>query len=167
MTRRSANLLGVIACAGLMAYALYSQHVLGYEPCPLCVFQRVGVIALGCVFLLAALHNPGGGARFVYVTGVLIAAGATVGVAGRHVYLQNLPADQVPACGASLDFLLETTPFFDVLRQVFTGSGECAEVDWVFLGLSMPVWVIVAAAGLGLAGVWANSALPANRYPSH
>ncbi|MEM8982255.1 MAG: disulfide bond formation protein B [Pseudomonadota bacterium] len=161
MTRRIANLVGLIACTGLMAYALYSQHVLGYEPCPLCVFQRVGVIALGGVFLLAALHNPPGGARYVYVLGVVLAAGSTIAVAGRHVYLQNLPADQVPACGAGLDFLLETTPFLDVLRLVFTGSGECAEVDWTLLGFSMPVWVVIAAVALGVAGVWANWLLPA------
>lgn len=161
MNRRLANFAGFAIAAGLMGYALYAQHVLGYEPCPLCIFQRVGVIALGVVFLLAALHNPSAGGRFVYIAGIVIAAGATVAVAGRHIYLQNLPPDKVPACGASLDFLLETTPFFDVLRQVFTGSGECATIDWSFLGLSMPVWVLLAAAGLGLAGIAANLRLPA------
>ena len=160
MTRRIANLLGFAVCAGLMGYALYAQHVLGYEPCPLCVFQRVGVIATGVVFLLAALHNPSGALRFVYAAGVAVAAGTTAGVAARHIYLQNLPPDQVPACGAGLEYLMKTTPFFDVLKQVFTGSGECALIDWTFLGLSMPVWVLISAVSIALAGTVANVVLP-------
>ncbi|MEL7535528.1 MAG: disulfide bond formation protein B [Pseudomonadota bacterium] len=160
MTRRSANLLGFGACVGLMAYALYAQHGLGLEPCPLCVFQRIGVIATGVVFLIAALHNPAGGGRIGYALALLLTGGATAAVAGRHVWLQNLPPDQVPACGASLEFLLDTAPFFDVLQQVFTGSGECAAISWSFLGLSMPTWVLIAAAALTLAGVVANALLP-------
>ncbi len=158
MNSRTINLLGFLACVLLMAYALYSQHVLGLEPCPLCVFQRIGVIATGGFFLLAALWNPAGTlGRSVAVALIGLSAAVTVAIAGRHVWLQNLPEDLVPACGAGLDFMLDTLPLQQVLSQVFTGSGECAEVSWRLLGLTMPTWVIISMVVIGLAGVLGNT----------
>lgn len=154
--RRQLNFAGFIACAGLMAYALYAEHVLLLMPCPLCVFQRMAVIALGVVFLVAALHHPRGGGRRVYAILVLLAAGAGVGVAGRHVWLQNLPPDQVPSCGPGFDYIIDSFPLSEALRLIFTGSGECADVDWSFLGLSMPAWVVISVAMIGAAGIWNN-----------
>ncbi len=153
---RLLNLAGFLACAGLMAYALYAEYVLFLDPCPLCVFQRLAVITLGIVFLVAALHNPAGGGRRVYAVLLGIAALAGVGVAGRHVYLQSLPPEDVPACGPGLEFILDNNAFGDALAIVFAGSGECATVDWQFLGLSMPAWVLTAALALGVFGVVAN-----------
>ena len=153
---RVGSLAGAAACAGMMAFALYAQHVLGMEPCPLCVFQRVATIVLGVVFLVAAVHNAALVGRAVYATLLALAALAGVGVAGRHVWLQNLPKDQVPACGPDLNFMLETFPLTEVLSTVLQGSGECAEVSWRFLGLTMPAWTLVALAALGIWGVWAN-----------
>ena len=86
----------------------------------------------------------------------IAAAGAGVGVAGRHVWLQNLPPDQVPACGAGYDYIMDTLPFGEALRVIFSGSGECATVDWQFLGLSMPAWVLISVAVVGAAGIWNN-----------
>lgn len=154
--RRQLNFAGFFACAGLMAYALYAEHVLLLMPCPLCVFQRMAVIALGVVFLVAALHHPRGGGRRVYAILVLLAAGAGVGVAGRHVWLQNLPPDQVPSCGPGFDYIIDSFPLSEALRLIFTGSGECADVDWSFLGLSMPAWVVISVAMIGAAGIWNN-----------
>lgn len=139
-----------------MGYALYAQHVLYLEPCPLCIFQRVGVIATGVLFLLAALLNPQGRGRVVSAIGIAVAAGSAVAVAARHVWLQNLPPDKVPSCGAGLDFMLETLPFMQVLNQVFTGSGECADIKWSLLGLTMPTWVLISMLIVGLFGVIAN-----------
>lgn len=156
MTPRLGNLLGFLACAGMMGYALYAQHGLGLEPCPLCVFQRVGVIGAGLIFLVAALHGPRAVGRRVYAVLVLLAAAGGVGVAARHVWLQNLPADQVPACGPGLDFMLDTFAIGEVIKMVLSGSGECANVDWSMLGLSMPAWVLIGCAGLGLFGLWNN-----------
>ena len=154
--RRQLNLAGFFACAGMMAYALYAEHQLMLAPCPLCVFQRLAVIALGGVFLVAALHDPAGWGRRVYAALILLAAGDGVAVAGRHVWLQNLPPDQVPSCGPGFDYIMDSFPLADALEMIFSGSGECATVDWQFLGLSMPAWVLICVAALGAFGIWNN-----------
>ena len=154
--RRILNLAGFVACVGLMAYALFAEHVLGLEPCPLCVFQRIAVIALGLVFLVAALHNPAGKGRIVYAVLIFLAAAEGVVVAGRHLWLQNLPEDKVPACGPDLGYMVGNFPFSDMLKMVFTGSGECASISWQFLGLSMPAWVLISVLGLGALGIANN-----------
>lgn len=136
--------LGAFACAALIAFALYAQLDLGLEPCPLCIFQRVAFAALGLVFLLAAAHGPrSAGGRRVYGVIGLVAGAVGIAVAGNHVRLQHLPPEQVPACGPGLDYMLESMPVSGVVRRVMTGSGECATVDWAFLGLSMPAWSLV------------------------
>jgi disulfide bond formation protein DsbB len=156
MTARQGNLLGFAACAGLLAYAYYAQMVLHLEPCPLCIFQRVGVFALGLLFLIAAAHDPVSWGRRAYAALLTLAALATIGVALRHLYIQHLPEGSVPACGASLDFMLKVFSLSEVLVKVLSGSGECAKVTWSFLGLAMPAWVLIAAAVLGAYGLWIN-----------
>jgi protein dithiol:quinone oxidoreductase len=158
--RRLVNFAGFAACVALLAYALYAQFELGLEPCPLCIFQRIGVAALGVVFLLAALHHPRGWGSRAYAVLIAAAALATIGVAARHVYVQHLPPGTLPSCGAPLGVLLKFTPLFDVIRKVLTGSGECSEVTWRFLGLAMPTWVLICAVILGGFGVAANVASP-------
>ena len=156
MRARQGNLLGFAACVGLLGYAYYAQYVLHLEPCPLCIFQRVGVFAIGVVFLIAAAHDAVGWGRRVYAALLAVSALATIGVALRHLYIQNLPEGTVPSCGASLDFMLKVFSLSEVLVKVLTGSGECAKVTWTFLGLAMPGWVLVAALALGVYGVWNN-----------
>lgn len=156
-SRRIVNFTAFLACAGMMGFALYAEHQLLLEPCPMCVLQRIAVIGIGLVFLLLAVHNPGPGwANRIYLILLnLIALGGLV-VAGRHVWLQNLPPDKVPSCGPGLDYMLENFPLGDALKQVFSGSGECAEVAWSFIGLSMPAWVFICVAGLAGIGLWNN-----------
>lgn len=156
MTARLGNLLGFAVCAALLAYAYYAQFVLHLEPCPLCIFQRVGVFAMSLAFLIAAMHDPVTWGRRVYASLLAVAALATIGVALRHLYVQHLPEGSVPACGASLDFMLKVFSLSEVLVKVLTGSGECAKVTWQFLGLAMPAWLLTAAVGLGGYGVWNN-----------
>lgn len=156
MSARVANLIGVAACALLLGYAYYAQFELHLEPCPLCIFQRIGVFTLGLVFLLAALHDPRGMGRRVYAVLVLLAAAATAAVAIRHLYIQSQPPGSVAACGASLKFMLKVLPLSDVISRVLNGSGECAKITWRFLGLAMPAWVLIAVAALGGFGAWAN-----------
>jgi len=154
--RRLLNLAGFFTCAGMMGFALYAQHILLLDPCPLCIIQRVATISLGLVFLLAALHNPGGVGSKVYGVLVMITAGFGVGVASWHVRLQNLPADDIPSCGPGFEYIVDNFPLSDALGMIFKGSGECAEVVWRLLGLSMPTWVIIGLGGLGIAGIYNN-----------
>ena len=154
--KRVLNFGGSLVCAGLMGYALYAQYQLMLEPCPLCILQRIAVIGLGLVFLVAALHNSSGAARFIYAALLALATVLGATVAGRHTWLQMIPEDQVPACGPGLDYMWENFPLADVINMVFKGSGECASVDWSLLGLSMPAWVLIAVVGLGGIGIWNN-----------
>jgi len=140
-------LIGVFFCIVMMAVALGLEHIGGYEPCPLCVFQRVAVIATGIVLLLAALHNPGRAGKVVYGILGLLTAGTGAFIAGRHVWLQSLPADEVPTCGPGLDYMMDIMPMQDVVAMVLTGSGECADIDFTLLGLSLPAWTLI---GFGL-----------------
>ncbi len=156
MTARRGNILGCLACACLLGYAYYAQFVMHLEPCPLCIFQRIGVFALGACFLIAAVHDPFGWGRRTYAALIAMAALITIGIAARHLYIQNLPADQVPACGASLDFMLKVFSLSEILVKVLSGSGECAKITWTFLGLPMPAWVLITAVSLGAYGLWVN-----------
>ena len=155
VTRRHLLLTGFLFCVLLIAYALYTQYVLGLEPCPLCILQRVAVIALGVSFLLLALRPPQR-KQSKFLTSILLVmiSSAGVGIAARHVWLQNLPPDKVPGCGPGLDFMMANFPLSEVLEMVFSGSGECAEISWSFAFLSMPAWVLIWLIVLGSFGVW-------------
>lgn len=152
-SQRVTNTVGALACLAMMAYALYSQYVLGLEPCPLCSLQRIAVIAIGIIFVLAAIRDRTG-VHYAAPLGLFAVLGA--GVAGWHIHLQNLPPDEVPSCGPDLGYILETVPLLDIFAVIFKGTGQCADVSWRFLGLSMPVWVLLGLIGLGVAGVWNN-----------
>lgn len=148
---------GFLACVGLLAYALYLQYWQYLDPCPLCIFQRYAFVLLAIVFALGAIVGPtraGGRKAF----GLLAFASATIGIgiAGWHVYLQTLPPSDVPACGPGLEFLWQTNSLGGVLGKVFTGSGECATIDWTFLGLAMPAWALVWFVLLGAGALWAG-----------
>jgi disulfide bond formation protein DsbB len=152
ISRRLGNFIGFLICAALMAYALYTQHALGLEPCPLCIFQRIAVISVGVLFLIAALHNPDRTGSRVYAALLLVAVIAGIAISSRHIWIQAQPEGTVPACGASLDYLMDIMPVTEVITKVLTGSGECGRVDWTLLGLSMPWWVLFS---LVVLGVWA------------
>ena len=156
LSTRQLNLAGFLMCAGMMGYALYAEHVLMLMPCPLCVFQRIAVIALSLIFLVAAIHNSVGYGRYIYALSILLAATAGAVVAGRHVWLQNLPADKVPSCGPGFDYIIDSFPFSEALGLIFSGSGECASIDWEFLSLSMPAWVLIVVIITGIFGIWLN-----------
>ena len=156
MTARAANSLGFLACVALLAYAYYCQYVLHLEPCPLCIFQRIGIFAIGVLLAVDAAQDPVTWGRRVYAALLAVAAAATIGIAIRHLYIQSLPPGTIAACGASLDFMMKVFPLTDVLVKVLTGSGECAKITWRFLGLAMPAWVLIAALVLGGYALWAN-----------
>ena len=155
--RRWLNVAGVALVAALMGYAFYAQYgPLRLEPCPLCSFQRGAMIALGVVFALAALSAPRGmSARIFAVLGALVAA-IGLGISSWHVHIQNLPPEKVPACGPGLDYMMSAFPFQEMIQMVFKGSGECHDINWSFLGLSMPFWTGVWFVALGALIVAAN-----------
>ena len=145
---RLLNFLALLGCIAAMAGALYLQHVDGLEPCPLYIFQRVGVMAAALVLLVASLHGPKRiGVRLYGLLTALAAIGGGA-VAIRHIWLQSLPADEVPACGPGLEYMMDVFPMQNVIQQVLAGSGECAEMDWAFMGLSLPAWSLVVFSGL-------------------
>ena len=137
------HLAGGVACAAMIGFALYLQYVVGEDPCPLCMLQRIGFIALGAIFLVAAIHRPGRIGALFYGGLLLIVAIAGGAIAGRHVWLQSLPKHMVPECGPGLDFILERFPLSKALDLILRGSGECAEKGWTFLGLTIAGWSLV------------------------
>ena len=151
-------LFGFAVCAALLAYAVFAQYGQLYEPCPLCIFQRVALAAVGLVGLLAALHNPkGAGGRRFWGLLAFLAAAIGAAIAGRHVWLQHLPPEQVPACGPGLGYMIDSMPsWMDVVKKVMAGSGECAEVNWAFLGFSMPEWTLLCFVLLGVGALVAG-----------
>ena len=151
--RRIVYLIGFLFCAGLIAFALYLQYKLAEDPCPLCIFQRIAVAALGLVSLIAALHNPRDFGNRIYASLSVIAAAIGGAIAGRHVWLQHMPKDQVPECGPGLNYLLETQPWMQALSKVLKGSGECAEVGWTFLHMSIPEWTLICFIVLGVVAI--------------
>lgn len=140
---RAGYALLLLGCAGLLGFGYYLQFEQGLEPCPLCIFQRIAFFAVAAVALIALLHGPRGAARRVYPVLIALPALAGLGVAGRQTWLQHLPADQVPECGPGLSFMLDMYAPFDVLKRVLRGTGDCAKVDWTFLGFSIAEWALL------------------------
>jgi disulfide bond formation protein DsbB len=156
LTRRAGNLLGLAGCAALIGYALFVQYVQGLEPCPLCILQRIAVMGAGALFLAALIHDPADRGARVYGVLIDLAAVAGILVAARHMWIMAQPPGSVAECGASLDYMMDVLPLHEVLGKVLTGSGECAKLDWQFLGLNMPTWVLIALLGVGTWGVVVN-----------
>lgn len=143
-------LLGLLMCCLMMAVALYLQYGVGLEPCPLCIFQRVAVISAGVVFLIGAIHNPKRWGGIVYAVLSFIAVLGGISVAGRHVWLQTLPPDSVPSCGPGLDYMMDMLPLWDVMARVLHGSGECAVVEGMFWGVTLPQWTLLGFVVMGV-----------------
>jgi protein dithiol:quinone oxidoreductase len=160
---RKLCIFGAVFCFSSIGYALYVQYHMLMMPCPLCIFQRVAFAAAGVFFLVGGLHNPGSPAgRWLYSVLAAGASGIGAVIAARHVAIQLMPADQAPLCNSlGLDYMLDAMPFAEVLVTVFKGSGECAKIDWVFLGFSMPMWTLAMFAFLSALAVY--SALKSNR----
>ena len=131
-----------LACAGLMGFGLYLQHVEHLEPCPLCILQRYAFIATGLVALIAAIQGPGKVGRWLYAVLIVAASGAGAIVAGRQSWLQHYPP-KVLDCGPDLAYMIDSFPIAQVLPKVFKGEGDCAKVAWKFVGLSIPEWALV------------------------
>ncbi|MDA0274799.1 MAG: disulfide bond formation protein B [Proteobacteria bacterium] len=143
-----------LACAALLAYGYWLQYFGGQDPCPLCLIQRAFYLLIVIVFAVAAVHGPGraGGIAYAAAGGVLALGG--LGTAGRQVWLQHLPPEHVPPCGPDLYYMIDHFPLARVFEKLFTGSGECAEVKWRFLGLSIAEWSLAWFLALSLYAIW-------------
>lgn len=141
---RSLNLIGLIACAALIGSAFYLQYVEDLDPCPLCMMQRLVIYVLALTFLIASLHKPQLIGQRCYAGLITLISLAGAGFASRQLWLQSLPADQVPACGPSLDYMIDVLPWTEVLSVMMRGTGDCAKVAWTFLSLSIPAWTLIA-----------------------
>ena len=148
-----------LVCAGLTGFALYLQHSLGLEPCPMCILQRYAFIVAGVIALVAAIHNPALLGRRIY-SGLLVVMAATGGgVAIRHVYLEHNPP-KIFDCGADVGFMLESFPLTQSLPMIFRGTGDCTKVLWRFLDLSIAEWSLICFVGLIVAPVIAATIKP-------
>jgi disulfide bond formation protein DsbB len=153
ISNRWLYLAGALYVGGLMGFGLFLQYVKHQDPCPLCMVQRVVFMAILGVYLLASLHGPKRVWEQVYAALIWLLSLLGAAVAARHIWIQNLPKDQVPACGPGLDYMLETMPMAEVLKQLMHGSGECAEKGWTFLALGIPEWSFLCYLALG---IWAS-----------
>lgn len=129
--------LAFLGSAALIAIALYLEHVTGLEPCPLCHVQRFAVALFGLLCLLAALHNPKQLGQRVYAGFAAVAALLGIATAGRQIWLQGLPEDQLPSCLPPLEFMLEAFPLQDIISKVLHGTADCAEVTWSLFGFNL------------------------------
>ena len=140
----------LLACIGLIATAFYMEYQLGLEPCPMCIVQRIAVALAGAAALVGILHNK----LKKFYLGVIALFSALGGASAiRHLYLQSLPPERVPSCGPDLNYLLENDFISDALIQLFIGDGNCAEVMWSLLGISIPGWVLICCAGIFLLSI--------------
>jgi len=154
-SRRTGNLAGFLACAGMLAFGYYLQFAVGLEPCPLCILQRIMLLATGIAFLIAAIHHPARRAGAgIYAGAIALCAATGAAIAARHTWIQHLPEDQRPACGPSLDFMLSTFGPVKSLGRILRGSGECGKVDWTFLSFSIPEWTLAAFLALAIWGIF-------------
>ncbi len=136
--------IGLLISLGMIATALFFQYYMELIPCPLCIVQRVIVMVFVGIFFLALLQGPKTWGRRVYGVLLILTSIAGLVIAGRHTWLQHLPKDKIPECGPGLEFWMKNLPTNEVIQKVFQGSGECAEVVFNFLSLSIPEWSLIA-----------------------
>ena len=153
LSNRWLYLAGILTIAVLFGAALYLQYVLHQDPCPLCMIQRFIFIAMLVLFAMATLHNPKRVGAKIYGALISLLALSGIGVASRHIWIQHLPKDEVPACGPGLDYMLENFPMADVWQELLHGSGECATKGWTFMTLGIPEWSLIWYALLGIFAV--------------
>lgn len=154
MTLPASRLLYLIAffiCVVLLLIALYMEHYMGMLPCPLCIIQRIAFVLIGLTCLAAVIHNPAprenrrrAGAARAYGVATTIFSGFGAAIAGRQVWLQYQPVDQLPSCLPPLDYMIDVMPLGQLVAELFSGTADCAAVSWTFLGLSIAECTLIA-----------------------
>jgi disulfide bond formation protein DsbB len=144
-SNRTEFFLGFLTCSFMLAIAAYFQLVKQLMPCPLCISQRIVILITGLIFLAACLHNPkaSNGNRYYAIAGAISALFGSA-ISARHVWLQNLPANEVPECSPGLSYIFENFPLAETIKLMLNGTGECADILWTLFGLSIPGWTFIA-----------------------
>ena len=150
---RTTNLIIFLTCTAMMLAAAYMEHVMKMVPCSLCITQRGFVVLTGIIALIAAIHNPALTGRRVYAVLGIISPILGACFAGRQLWLQSLPPDQVPACGPGLSYMFEVFPFMEAMKLLLQGDGNCAHVDKI-LGVSLAAWTLIAFIGLAVVNLY-------------
>lgn len=156
-SQRGCNLIAATGCFVLIAVAyFYMEKYLFLNPCPLCYAQRIVIGFLGFVFLLAALLPGPRWMQMMYGVFLFLIAAGGAALSMRHLYLQNQPKGFTANCGKDFYALVESTPFAETVQTMLLGSGECGDVQWVWLGLSIPGWTLIAFIGFAVWGLFHN-----------
>lgn len=151
---RIVNLAQALTSFVLIIIAVaYFENSLKFEPCYLCMIQRAFIITIGIICFLAGIHNPGQFGQRVYATVSICIVITGSYFSAKQLWLQSLPEDQVPSCGIPVEYLFDTFSFREAVSMLLKGDGNCAEVQWQMLGLSMPGWVMVSFIGFGVMGL--------------
>lgn len=146
-------LLGSL-CFILLSYGYYLQFVEYLEPCPMCIFQRLCYVAAGSVAIAGAIHAPQRLGTAFYIVAIALSSVVGAAIAGRQTWLQHLPSELIPECGPDLEFMLEMYPLLETIERALSGTGDCAEVSWTFLNLSIAEWSLACFTVMFTVSVW-------------
>lgn len=151
---RLVHLFALLVCVFLLAGAAYMQLVLGLQPCPLCIIQRVIILIMGLLFLVGVIYVPQAMGRKIFGCLTLLLSAAGIAVSARHVWLIHRPAKGITSCGADISVYINNLPITQTIKLLFQGTGDCANETWQFLGLNLPEWMLVFLVFFAVIGVW-------------
>jgi disulfide bond formation protein DsbB len=142
------GLLALALAGAMIGGAQYMEHVLAQDPCPLCLMQRLWTLLAGAAITAGLAHNP---RNVAYPVAALVCTMVGGGFSIRQLWLQHLPADQVPACTPDMAYMIDAFPLADILHAMTYGTGNCAKVTWTLLGLSIAGWALLGFVALAAA----------------
>jgi disulfide bond formation protein DsbB len=154
LTGKSGYLLGFVDCFLIVGLALVIQTQYELNPCPLCISQRIIFMILGVLFLIAAFIPPASMVKKVFTVLQVLTALGGAAVAIRHWYLQANKESMIADCGVGFDYMFENFPLEKALKLVFRGTGDCAAIDWTFLGLTLPQLGLITFATFAVYAVY-------------
>ena len=154
LSDKSGYILGSVACFATVALALVIQTKYNLEPCPLCITQRMFFMGLGVLFLISAFVKPASLLQKIFTFLQVATALGGAGWAIRHWYLQAHKGEIIADCGVGFDYMFENFPLKKMLTLIFKGTGDCAAIDWTFLGLTLPQLGLISFIGFGIYALW-------------
>ena len=154
LTGRTGYLIGFVTCFAIVALALVIQTQYHLEPCPLCISQRIIFMSLGVLFLIAAFIPPATWLKKTFTALQVLTALGGAGVAIRHWYLQANRESMIADCGVGFDYMFENFPLQKAFKLIFRGTGDCATIDWTFLGLTLPQLGLISFLGMAAYAIW-------------